>query len=162
MHIGRKWLIAFEVVNKSSPRWACDSCLRKIRYNKLPFLHSYIQLHRIDWNLQKNVQFEYLWHLYWSVSSMAKGFIEFPLRVAFCVTGKLRCTLIHLNVYASESDCIQRRKMDSRDWNLVRNPLNRKWFVCIVYTWIYTWFPVQKTKHSWIHARIDHELCFHL
>lgn len=110
MHIGRKWLIAFEVVNKSSPRWACDSCLRKIRYNKLPFLHSYIQLHRIDWNLQENVQFEYLWHLYWSASSMAKGFIEFPSRVAFCVTGKLRCTLIHLNVYASESDCIQRKK----------------------------------------------------
>lgn len=40
---------------------------------------------------------------------MAKGFIKFPLRVAFCVTGKLRCTLIHLNVYASESDCIQRK-----------------------------------------------------
>lgn len=45
----------------------CDTCLRKIRYNELSFLHSYIQLYRIE--QKKSEQYEFLWHMHRSASS---------------------------------------------------------------------------------------------
>lgn len=80
-HIDRTWLIAFEVVNKSPPTISCElspCAIRvhgKIRYNELSFLHSYIQLYRIE---KKNEQYEFLWHMHRSASSKKEKSFGIP------------------------------------------------------------------------------------
>lgn len=53
----------------------CDTCLRKISYNELSFLHSYIQLYRIK---QKKEQYEFLWHMHRSASSKKEKSFGIP------------------------------------------------------------------------------------